>query len=250
MPIAELTGKAELIGEMLKLIESAQRGGTVLRLASAIEAEIKLRVMASYFREYNHAQDVTNAHPSAHPRVWDRVALRRTQNHRRIDADYRTLAVIFHVAGGAIMRAEQQTRALAKRLVFGLAFPLNAIRHQWSLLNSLTLFRNPSIENARKLLNLYEDGFLKRATELGFAKIKTNKMIYVPAEGGFPEGIDLFRERENTIPVRILYAKELPSLSSDSEYIEDAIVHIHGGGFVALSSHTTQNHTRQWANSL
>lgn len=155
MPIAELTSKAELIGEMLKMIGSAKSGGTVLRLASTIEAEIKLRVMTSYFREFNHAQDVTNSHPAAHARVWDRIAIRRTQNHSRIDADYRTLAVIFHVASGAIMRAEQQTRALAKRLVFGFSFPLNAIRHQWSLLNSLTLFRNPSIENARKLLNLY-----------------------------------------------------------------------------------------------
>lgn len=28
------------------------------------------------------------------------------------------------------------------------------------------------------------------------------------------------------------------------------MVHIHGGGFVAMSSFSMQNHTRQWANAL
>lgn len=52
-----------------------------------------------------------------------------------------------------------------------------------------------------------------------------------------------------------MHHEELPLLSkvkeiSEGKDIEDIIVHIHGGGFVALSSHTTQSYTRTWANGL
>jgi hormone-sensitive lipase len=53
--------------------------------------------------------------------------------------------------------------------------------------------------------------------------------------------------------VRILHHKELPLVNGPlgkEEEIEDIIVHMHGGGFVGLSSHTTQNYTRPWASEL
>jgi hormone-sensitive lipase len=31
---------------------------------------------------------------------------------------------------------------------------------------------------------------------------------------------------------------------------ETIMIHIHGGGFVSLSSFSMQNHTRRWANDL
>lgn len=35
-----------------------------------------------------------------------------------------------------------------------------------------------------------------------------------------------------------------------AEEIEEAIFHIHGGGFVSMSSSTHRNHTIRWANML
>lgn len=37
---------------------------------------------------------------------------------------------------------------------------------------------------------------------------------------------------------------------TEVEYHEKIMVHMHGGGFVALSSRSMQNHTRKWANEL
>ena len=33
-----------------------------------------------------------------------------------------------------------------------------------------------------------------------------------------------------------------------SDYIEDMVIHMHGGGFIVLSSNGTQIYTREWAN--
>lgn len=38
------------------------------------------------------------------------------------------------------------------------------------------------------------------------------------------------------------------SSSTEAEMIDKIIVHMHGGGFVALSSRSMQNYTRKWAN--
>lgn len=67
---------------------------------------------------------------------------------------------------------------------------------------------------------------------------------------------DIFTKRENSIPVRVLYYKELPiitkgSLSSKGdENIESIILHMHGGGFAVHSSRSSQGFTRKWANEL
>jgi acetyl esterase/lipase len=82
-------------------------------------------------------------------------------------------------------------------------------------------------------------------------KIATNTMIYVPIDEGEQSG-DIFAERKNTIPVRILHHEPLPRLAegkqADGSALEDICIHMHGGGYIVLSSNGTQVYTRQWAN--
>ena len=54
---------------------------------------------------------------------------------------------------------------------------------------------------------------------------------------------------ENThVKVRLLYHGDLNQ--NKQEKIDKAIIHFHGGGFVAMDSACHQNYTRQWANTV
>jgi hypothetical protein len=49
--------------------------------------------------------------------------------------------------------------------------------------------------------------------------------------------------------VRILHHEDLPTAGDNAAAeIEDIVIHMHGGGYVVLSSSGTQSYTRIWAN--
>lgn len=45
---------------------------------------------------------------------------------------------------------------------------------------------------------------------MSYDKIKTNTMIYIPAEGEFTQKYDIFTFNKDAIPVRILFDNDLP----------------------------------------
>lgn len=71
------------------------------------------------------------------------------------------------------------------------------------------MFRDAPLEQV-KLMNRLEEGKLASLMELSFPKIETNKIIYIPSRGNFADNLDIFTEKEDFIPVRILYNKPLP----------------------------------------
>lgn len=71
--------------------------------------------------------------------------------------------------------------------MFSIHLPVNFIKYEWGLLNSLMFYRNAKLESYQKFLNLYEDGLIKLfTTHYYFPKITTNTVIYIPPEGDFP----------------------------------------------------------------
>ncbi len=68
--------------------------------------------------------------------------------------------------------------------------------------------------------------------------IKTNMLIYVPFDKNEKEW-DVFKPCEKAIAVRVLYNHDLKQQSQRELIRENVMFHIHGGGFVALSSHST-----------
>jgi len=51
---------------------------------------------------------------------------------------------------------------------------------------------------------------MKFITNMSYDKIKTNTMIYIPAEGEFTQKYDIFTFNKDAIPVRILFDNDLP----------------------------------------
>lgn len=112
---------------------------------------------------------------------------------------------------------------------------------------------------AQNIWNTLEKGAISKVAKVVlFEGVKTNMKIYLPAEGELEEGADIWSERSDTVPVRVLYSKKMhffsgPEKSSQSDLPPPPtkiLLHMHGGGFIALSSRSMQSITRRWANEL
>ena len=77
-------------------------------------------------------------------------------------------------------------------------------------------------------------------------------MIYIPLDSEKDEYWDIFTQKSEAIPVRIFHTEELPRKNSakDKKIIKNILVHIHGGGYVALTSRGSQSFTRAWTNEV
>jgi acetyl esterase/lipase len=70
-------------------------------------------------------------------------------------------------------------------------------------------------------------------------KIKTSKLIYKPTRGGFGSNLDIFKKSEDSIPVRMIYNEDILTLQDKGSEIEEAFIHMHGGGWMLFTSFIT-----------
>ena len=176
--------------------------------------------------------------------------MRPAARPEQLKAGYRSVEQVLHSLSAAVTQSDQYSHTPWEDLVFGMRLPLNLIRHDWAILQSLQFYRTPSVRATRKWLNVYEQGLLKTLSTLSFPSIATNKLIYVPTAATPPESTEsIFVPAPHSIPVRILHDAKLPK-EGEAVVEQDIVVHMHGGGFLGLSSHTMQNYTRHWAKGL
>jgi hormone-sensitive lipase len=172
------------------------------------------------------------------------------------------LKTLLHTTTSAILAEEAREFKITKLVAFGLSFPKYTIMSDEAKLISLQYYRKPTIEMAQKLWNLQEHGAIREFSKITYDSIKTNKKIYLPPDGVINNKTDIFFENPHNICVRILYNKKLRIFqegesmmccvtgNKEPEYIDTVILHMHGGGFIALSSRSMQIYTRKWANEL
>ena len=134
-----------------------------------------------------------------------------------------------------------------------------------------------TISHLKMLWNILDSVFVRKLVTLSHPSINTNLFIFLPRTAPFvlnpvPDDIEKFlnstennltdddlkhtfcQNKENTrIPVRVLSNTPLPGFSKQpnlEKKYENIIIHMHGGGFIASSSFTHQNYTRNWALTL
>ena len=86
-------------------------------------------------------------------------------------------------------------------------------------------------------------------------KIGENRVVYVPRTAPHIQTFTILHDApdysvdyiEDYVPIRILCPTELNN--AEKQYSE-AIFHIHGGGFISMSSNSHQGYTRHWAKDL
>lgn len=105
--------------------------------------------------------------------------------------------------------------------------------------------------------------------KLAYEKIYFNEKIYIPFDNYSEEYPDISVDGENRIKVRVLhwerlhlkhrpekkrkflfFSEPVKDKAEDFKEIDSVIIHMHGGGFIALSSRMSQSMTRRWANNL
>ena len=113
------------------------------------------------------------------------------------------------------------------------------------------------------LCHLLESKLMKKLLPYTFEKILVNEVIFLPKL--FPEvttnNLEALEKNpefllsyiKDYVPVRVLSKFQIPKLKSKepgSTVCEKLIIHVHGGGFISMSSFSHQLYLRSWANRL
>ncbi len=149
-------------------------------------------------------------------------------------------------------------------MAFGLSYPRYLLSSHEATLKASKFYRKPGIALTQSIWNLQECGATSELSKITFESIHINRKLYIPAERNWtPNQIDV--QTPNSIPVRLLYNHPLhfhkdrksksfclccEEIGEPASDLSTIMIHIHGGGFLALSSKSTQVYTRPWAKQL
>lgn len=158
-----------------------------------------------------------------------------------------------------------------------LSFPFNFLRFFFDTNQAEIMvanhLRKPDTELMQKLWNVGEtECITSYGMKCMLPRINTVKKLFIPRrQMTLGEDVDIYTKDEDTITLRImsprpilLYGRTqccgclcsrscpccIATMQDEPVNYETIMIHIHGGGFVAMSSFSMQNHTRTWANSL
>jgi hormone-sensitive lipase len=206
--------------------------------------------------------DITTMTKVHFPEVWDRIRFHSFSNPKKIASELASMKEMMAITVSACLDENEHGWAISRMLSFGLSFPRYFIFSKDCRLRSMNFYCKPSLDLAQQIWNLPENGMIKEVAKLGMKNISTNVKLYIPVDTSkTPE--DITRNDGDSIQVRLLYdeniyfkktgkqTKLLTCCGGQSDQdIETAILHIHGGGFLALSSRSMQVYTRRWAIEL
>lgn len=165
-------------------------------------------------------------------------------------------------AGNAFITKAHESPGPARPLTLGLGALYYNIFKKKALFKARVGFANPNVDIAKSIWDLMDSKLLAPVMETLVTGIRTNKRIFVPRVTLQDREEDWERMRfwvkkrpgEDRVPIRILanfpisLSEEAPIHPSPAPH--KAIFHIHGGGFIAMSSRSHQNYTRRWAKEI
>jgi hormone-sensitive lipase len=194
--------------------------------------------------------------------------------------------VTYLIASGFayISKAFERTGKTARRLVMGLGAVYYMAAKKKALRQARISLAKPDILLTKLAMDQLDSKLMASITEKAFTKIHTHKVIFVPRvslndlnpgsviqpqvseSDQFNPNFTLdIGENEDRIKIRVLAPFSIPALDPDistvgcfggaprpehTDLVRGVVYHIHGGGFVGMSSRSHQSYTRQWANQL
>jgi len=172
-------------------------------------------------------------------------------------------------AGQAIVSvAHSETKNYKKRIIMGLGAIYYNLFRKKAKRKAEASYARAQIEVAQSLWNLVDSWILTNFMKILIPKINTNKVIYLPRtaphllDNSPPKDTETsFKstKTEDSVMVRLLSTSALEVDQSsllkcclpvkDNQH-DQLIFHIHGGGFISMSSASHQVYTRRWVNNL
>lgn len=165
----------------------------------------------------------------------------------------------------------KENNKVKRKVMLGLGAMYYNVFKKKALRKTQVFYAEPSLEVAQTTWNLVDSFIVKHLMSLMIPSIKVNKVIYIPrtvtkvttSNHSLITDDPFFSMTKNTgqVMVRVLSHKKLPCFkkqylnrtNSDFELpveFTKVILHIHGGGFISMSSASHQVYTRKWAKEL
>jgi hormone-sensitive lipase len=197
--------------------------------------------------------------------------------------------IIYSISAGNafVSKAFERTGKTSRKLMMGLGAVYYTAAKKKALRKARFSLAKPDIEIAKITWNLMDSKLMAPMLEKMTVDIHVNKLIFVPritvkdveiatsspaihselpADRVNPHFSYEKGEGEERIGIRVLSPFPIPALQGNQQSCgcfgplhaagaqgaapKGVIFHIHGGGFIAMSSRSHQSYTRKWANEL
>ena len=277
----ELGSLAEQWTRETSLTSSEERGATVLQ--SKLEV-VELLLMNSFALPENDLFNLERSHPRWRF-LWDQVDYHRPSDLRALESSLADATQRMMLSSAVLSLGLECSSATMGQILTVSGLLYYGLRIEEALEQGKVNAAYPEVQFIRMLLGIAESKLCSKVFDSMLVSVPVSQRIYVPmvstcvtetemyssltlpispraGSGAFTTVPFLSRP---SVPVRIISPYSLPSLypedspsgwglccsrsidTEDPHLPDKVILHIHGGGWIAMSSHTHENYTRKWA---
>ncbi|CAG9322243.1 unnamed protein product [Blepharisma stoltei] len=213
--------------------------------------------------------------PKTHERwtnLQNYVNLHLYNDKNKVKGHYKKFMLQVSASQAFVSTSFQEKNKMKRKIMLGLGAMYYNVFKKKALRKTQLFYANPSLEVAQTVWNLVDSFIVKHFMKLMIASIKVNKVIYLPRT---VSNVTLPMERKvredkyftieknhgDYVMVRVLCHRKLACfkksiINRTREGYElpveftKLIFHIHGGGFISMSSASHQVYSRKWAKDL
>lgn len=198
----------------------------------------------------------------SHPR-WETLQgiteIFHSDKEKRVNEKYRKFMGQVATGQAFVSKGYEEVPGAKRYLMIGLGSLYYFLSKKKALRKTNLLYAEPRIEVAIHVWNLLETKMLRKLMKVVIKSARFDQVIYIPrlvSEVLEPYEILKPQEKLSLTPIqghvmaRILNTINLPLTSSPKTVYSKVVIHIHGGGFISMSSASHQVYTNVWCNNL
>lgn len=161
---------------------------------------------------------------------------------------------------------ETMTDSIYRKLTIGAGMMYYGLSKDKALRRAKYFYSKPNLEAAFAVWNITDSQLGAPFYSAVCPSIEVSQVIFLPRIGSTPDAHTakhFLLEWDNQpthVPIRIICAEQIKRLAdfnpktcckpAEPPQFFELVIHIHGGGFVSMSSSSHQSYTRQWAKKL
>ena len=179
------------------------------------------------------------------------------ESTEKIKKKYYTFMSQVAMGQAFVSRAYEEEEGIKRKLMLGLGSMYYVVFRAKALRRTHLLYAKPRLDVAIHVWNLLETKMIRALFSMVIKSIHFNKVLYVPKTAshvlspyellGTPPKLSLVHF-EDSVMFRVLSTENPPMFSKTPTKIQNKLIfHIHGGGFISMSSASHQVYTRIWS---
>lgn len=200
------------------------------------------------------------------------LTVKTYKNPDKVKKNYRNFMTQVSVANAFMAEGLKESSLLEKKIMVGLSAMFYSVFRCYAVRRARIFMASPNVDVARSVWNLVDSWLVSNVVSILLPSIKLNQVVYVPRTVSHVSNHDYLRLDtdqkfsfsidSDKVMARLLCSFDPTSIEDDSVLCirkrekelkmscTKLIFHIHGGGFVSMSSASHQVYTRSWAKKL